>query len=96
MLFLIVLYKLYNDDNNDDDDDDDDDNYNNNNLQQYNTLIILSPYGSFKISAQMIDYDCHEYFDLFNDNMWSTSLLFSLLNSENHEHLKNSRNADLS
>ena len=61
-----------------------------------NTLIFLSPYGSFKISAQMIDYDCHEYFDLFNDNMWSTSLLFSLLNSENHEHLKNSQNADLS
>ena len=56
-----------------------------------NTLIILSPDGSFKISAQKIDHDCHEYFDLFNDNMWSTSLVFSLLNSENHEH---SRNAD--
>ena len=39
----------------------------------------------------MTDYDRHDYFNLYNDNMWSTSLLFLLSNSENYEDLEKLR-----
>ena len=58
-----------------------------------NTLIIMGPLKSLHKWLIMIALTI---LILFNDNMWSTSLLFLLLNSENREHLKNSRNADLS
>ena len=44
-------------------------NNNNNNNNSNNTLIILTPYGALKISAGMTDYDRHDYFNLYNDNM---------------------------